>query len=66
MDLIELIGYFIGFWLFLFNKKFRAIIISDWNSSGMFGKFFIVLGAVSSVFCGVVLPVWFIQFIVFG
>jgi len=56
MDFIELIGYFAGFWLFLFSKKFRDMIIQDWKSSGVFGKFFIIVGAASSIFCGVVLP----------
>ena len=65
MDFIEFVGYLLGFWLFLFYKKFRDIIIEDWKSSGVIGKFFILLGAASSIFCGVVVPFWIIQSIFF-
>ena len=61
MDFLELVGYFLGFWLFIFSKKFRAIIVENWKSSGVFGKFFIILGAVSSFFCGVLVPVWILK-----
>ena len=63
MDFIELLGYFLGFWLFIFNKKFREMIIADWKSSGVAGKFFIPLGAISSLFCGVLVPIWILNII---
>ena len=44
MDLVELGGYFLGFWLFLFSAKFRSMIIADWRSSGAVGKFSIIFG----------------------
>ncbi|MCP4760919.1 MAG: hypothetical protein GY870_03995 [archaeon] len=66
MELIEFAGYFFGFWLFLFSKKFRKYVINDWQTSGMLGKSLILFGTVSSVFCGVLVPFWIIQGIVTG
>ncbi len=62
-DILEAVGYFIGFWLFLVNKKFRDRIIDDWRISGWLGRFFIILGALSSFFCGVILPMIIIKMI---
>jgi hypothetical protein len=66
MDFLELIGYLLGFWLFLFCKKFRNEIIRDWKAFGVVRKFNILLEAASSVFCGIVVPVWIIKIIFFG
>lgn len=63
MDLLELVGYFFGFWLFIFSKKFRELIISDWNSAGIIGRFFITLGAFSSFLCGVIGPGWLLYYL---
>ena len=57
-ELAELLYYFTGFWLFLFNRKFRKMIGEEWNSSGVTGKFFIVIGAISSTLCGLILPLY--------
>jgi hypothetical protein len=63
MELIELLGYFLGFWLFIFNRKFREMIIADWKISGVAGKIFIILGAFSSFFCGVLVPLWILNIV---
>jgi len=65
-DGLELIGYFIFFWAFVFNKKFRAMHIQEWNASGYANRFFMILEACSSIFCGVVLPVMVLYWVFAG
>ena len=55
-DWLELPLYFFGFWLFLFNPKFRAEILRKWKESGIARRFLIIVEAASYVFCGVVIP----------
>jgi len=35
-DLIEPLGYFAGFWLFLFSPTFRAEVLRDWRERPWF------------------------------
>jgi hypothetical protein len=63
-EIVEVGGYFFGFWMFLFSPKYRKIIIDDWTSSGWGGKVGILFGAISSIFCGVVIPLYIIKMII--
>ena len=57
-DLLEFLGYFFGFWLFLFNPKFRAEFIRKWRESGIIGRLFVVFDAAVSLLCGLFLPLY--------
>jgi len=59
-DGLEVIGYFIFFWAFIFSTQFRQHQIQEWKESGVFSKFFIVIEACSSILCGVCLPIYII------
>jgi hypothetical protein len=61
MDLMEILGYFLGFWLFVFNRKFRKMVTENWESSSVAGKLFIIVGAISSFICGVLVPLWILN-----
>lgn len=65
-DSIEAIGYATGFWLFIFNKKFRSTIIADWKEAGISGKFFILLDALLSTAIGFILPLAILVMLVFS
>jgi hypothetical protein len=60
---MELIGYLIFFWAFIFSSKFRQSQIQEWKESGIIGKFIIIMEACSSILCGVCLPVYIIYLI---
>ncbi len=63
-DEFELIGYFVFFWAFIFSKSFRDLQIKEWNLSGALNRFFMILEAASSIFCGVFLPALFFYWII--
>jgi hypothetical protein len=65
-DESELIGYFVFFWVFIFSKKFRQLQIQEWKESGLLNKVFMSLEAVSSFFCGVILPILILYWIFLG
>jgi hypothetical protein len=62
-DGLEVIGYFIFFWAFIFSPKFRQSQIQEWKESGVVGKIFIIIEACSSILCGVCLPVYILYLI---
>jgi len=62
-DGLEVIGYFIFFWAFIFSSKFRQSQIQEWKEAGVLSKFFIVIEVCSSVLCGVCLPAYIIYLI---
>lgn len=57
-DLFEFSYYLVGFWLFVFSRKFRARTLEEWRYSGIIGRGGIVLEMVISFFCGVIVPVF--------
>ena len=63
-DEFELLYYFIFFWAFVFSKKFRQLQIQEWRQSELLNKVFMSLEAVSSFFCGVILPILILYWIV--
>ena len=56
VELIEFAGYFIGFWLFIFSKRFREGLIRKFKEGNLFKKTVIVFEVVSSIFVSVILP----------
>ena len=64
-ELVELAGYLVGFWLFLFSPKFRARIVRDFSSGGAFKRALIILEGISSTFVSVILPALFIYYAIF-
>jgi hypothetical protein len=54
--MIEVIGYFAFFWLFLFSKRFRALQREEWKNGDWLTRFFMVTEAIISTAFGVVLP----------
>jgi hypothetical protein len=63
-DEFELLYYFVFFWAFVFSKKFRQSQIEEWRESGLLNRVFMSLEAVSSFFCGVILPILILYWIV--
>ena len=55
-ELIEFAGYLIGFWLFIFSKKFRATIVRKFKEGNIFKKALIIFEAISTTFVSVILP----------
>jgi len=62
-ELIELAGYLIGFWLFIFSKKFREAIIGKFKEGNFFERALIVFEAVSSTFVSVILPAILVYYV---
>ena len=54
---MEILGYFIGFWVFLFSKKFRDIWIYEFKNTNLLGKFFDLIEAISAIVFGVIIPI---------
>ena len=63
-DLAEFVGYFVFFWAFIFSPSFREQRVGEWKSTGWTNRFFMLLEVLSSFFCGVVLPVMFLWWLV--
>ena len=59
----DLLVYVFGFWMFVFNKRFRALWIGEFKESGCLGKFYSLVEAVSAVFFGVALPALLIAYV---
>ncbi|HXH11318.1 MAG TPA: hypothetical protein VNP04_16345 [Alphaproteobacteria bacterium] len=57
-DGIEIFGYFAGFWLFIFNKRFRGAWLEAFKREGSLERAFCLFQATISVFCGLVLPLF--------
>ena len=55
-ELIEFAGYLIGFWLFIFSRKFREKTIRKFKEGGIFKKALIIFEALSTTFVSVILP----------
>ena len=56
-EVVEFAGYFLFFWLFLFNKRFRAARIAEWHDGGWLERVFLLLEAAGSFLVGVIGPV---------
>jgi len=54
--MIEVVGYFAFFWLFLFSSRYRALQMEEWNNGGWFGRIFMVIEAITSTIIGLILP----------
>ncbi len=64
-ELFEETMCFVGFYIFIFSKKCRRIFKMEWKKSCLLYKSCIVLGVISSIICGVVLPIMIIYVIYF-
>jgi hypothetical protein len=56
IGILEVFYYVIGFWLFIFNRQFRKKWLKEFIKGGCSNRLGMVVGATSSVFCGLVLP----------
>lgn len=55
-DEFDILIYFTGFWLFVFNKQFRNTWILDFKRQNLLSKMFDLLEAAAAIVIGVVLP----------
>ena len=55
-ELVELAGYLIGFWLFIFSEKFRGKIKKEFKEGSFLKRGMIVFEGISSTFVSVILP----------
>jgi hypothetical protein len=55
-ETIEAAGYLTFFWLFLFNRKFRAVRIAEWRDGGWLERMFLAFEAGVSTLIGVAVP----------
>ena len=62
-ELIDIVGCLAGFWLFIFNKKFRATIIRNFKKGNVFRKTLIIFEAISTIFVSVILPAILIYYV---
>lgn len=56
-DGFEGLGYFVGFWAFLFNRGFREAWPAEFKTENALCKCLSLIEAVSAVLFGLVLPV---------
>jgi len=61
-DEFDILGYFVGFWLFIVSKNFREIWIIEFKKSNWFGKFFNIIEVISSIIFGVLIPIAIIYY----
>ena len=64
-DYFEEILCFVGFWFFVINRRFYGIFRREWKRSCNCFRFGIVLGVMSAIFCGIVLPMMIIYMLYF-
>lgn len=62
-DGLDVLGYFAGFWLFLFSSKFRQTWISEFRSESGLEKVWSVIQAMLSFSFGVVLPCYVVMLV---
>lgn len=53
----ELLGYLVGFWRFVLNKQFRIDCIAAYKRMKPARKILEIVGAMTSVFIGVGVPI---------
>ena len=63
-DTIEIFGYLVGFWLFLFSKQFRMTWIEDFKNAHFIDQLFRIVGAIGSIAIGLGIPVIIIYLII--
>ncbi|MBD0321662.1 MAG: hypothetical protein ICV87_15105 [Gemmatimonadetes bacterium] len=56
LDLLELLGYFAAFWLFLVSRDFRRRHIAEFRQAGVVRRCVFVLDGMVATFCGL-LPI---------
>ncbi len=55
-DSFSVLGYLIGFWLFIFNRKFREAWLVEFKTENAFSKFFSSIEALSAIVFGLGAP----------
>lgn len=55
-ETLFILGYFLGFWLFVFYRPFRQLWLEEFRKAHWFFKIFKIAGALWSVFIGLVFP----------
>jgi hypothetical protein len=55
-ETIDAAGYFSFFWLFLFNRRFRAASLEEWRTGGWLERALMVFEAAVSALVGVGVP----------
>ena len=63
-DTIEFFSYFIGFWLFIFNKDYRNNWFLDFWKASFIGKVFQIIIALPSIAIGLGVPLLLIYLVV--
>lgn len=59
----EVIGFFFGFWLFIFSERFRIQFINEWKEGNWFNKLLaLIFEIIPSILIGIVLPLYLILF----
>jgi hypothetical protein len=64
LELLEILGYFTFFWLFLFSKSFRALQVQEWRNGGLWARSVQISEALFSLVFGVALPVAIVTWVV--
>ncbi len=62
-DFLDLLHYIFGFWLFVFNKKFRSNWLAQFKNKEPLGKALELLGASISVSIGIGIPILLLSLI---
>ena len=59
-ELLEALGYLVGFWWFLFSQDFRAKVIREWRDRPLFLQLLIPLEVASATAVGLapLLLIW--------
>lgn len=53
----DILVYFFGFWIFVFNKQFRAAWIGEFKRQNLLFKLLDILEALGAIVIGVVFPI---------
>ena len=56
IDVLECVGYFASFWLFMFKRRYRIARIQEWREGGWFERTFMLIEASISCAIGAGLP----------
>ncbi|MFG6414602.1 hypothetical protein ACG02S_11915 [Roseateles sp. DC23W] len=55
-EVVDVLGYFAFFWLFVFNARFRRAQIEEWAGGGLIERAGLVFEATVSFLFGVIVP----------
>ena len=61
-DELEIIGYFIWFWAFVFSKNYRNEWLQEFREENWVMRFFSCLEALSSILVGLIGPIFLIYY----